>query len=196
MNRRDFLANSICASGALAVRSAFSAPTQYSVTVRADQPLGMIAPDFMGLGYEISSVSRPGLLSRANQVYVQLVRTLGARGVIRIGGNTADYAQYSPNAAAVSSARGTVVNDAVLKDLGGFLEATGWKLIWALDLGRGTEADAVAEARIISSIAGERLLAFEIGNEPDLFARAKHRKPEFGYEDWLADYRRYKAALR
>ena len=196
MNRRDFLANSICASGALAVRSAFSAPTQYSVTVRADQPLGMIAPDFMGLGYEISSVSRPGLLSRANQVYVQLVRTLGARGVIRIGGNTADYAQYSPNAAEVSSARGTVVNDAVLKDLGGFLEATGWKLIWALDLGRGTEADAVAEARIISSIAGERLLAFEIGNEPDLFARAKHRKPEFGYEDWLADYRRYKAALR
>lgn len=196
MNRRDFLANSTLAAGALAARSAFAAPAKYSVTVRPDRPLGMIAPDFMGLGYEISSVSRPGLLSRSNQVYVQLVRTLGTRGVIRIGGNTADYAKYSPNAAAVSSARGTVVNDAVLKDLGGFLEATGWKLIWALDLGRGTEADAIAEARIISSIAGERLLAFEIGNEPDLFARAKHRKPEYGYEDWLAEYRRYKVALR
>ncbi len=196
MNRRDFLANSALAAGALAARSAFAAPAQYSVTVRADQPLGMIAPDFMGLGYEISSPARPGLLSRSNEVYVQLVRTLGARGVIRIGGNTADYAKYSPNAAPVSSARGTVVNDAVLKDLGGFLEATGWKLIWALDLGQGTEADAIAEARIISSIAGERLLAFEIGNEPDLFARAKHRKPEYGYEDWLAEYRRYKAALR
>jgi hypothetical protein len=69
-------------------------------------------------------------------------------------------------------------------------------LIWALDLGQGTEADAIAEARIITSIAGDRLLAFEIGNEPDLFARAKHRKPEYGYEDWLAEYRRYKAALR
>ena len=196
MNRRDFLANSVLAAGTLAARSAFAAPEQYSVTVRADRPLGMIAPDFMGLGYEISSVSRPGLLSRANQVYVQLVRTLGARGVIRIGGNTADYAKYSPNGAPVSSARGTVVNDAVLKDLGGFLETTGWKLIWALDLGQGTEADAVAEARILSSIAGERLLTFEIGNEPDLFARAKHRNPDYGYEDWLAEYRRYKAALR
>ena len=196
MNRREFLANSICAAGALAARSAFAAPAQYTVTVRPDQQLGMIAPDFMGLGYEISSVSRPGLLSRGNRVYVQLVRTLSARGVVRIGGNTADYAKYSPNAAAISSARGTIVNDAVLKDLGGFLEATGWKLIWALDLGQGTEADAIAEARIISSISGERLLAFEIGNEPDLFARAKHRKPEFGYEDWLAEYRRYKAALR
>ena len=196
MNRREFLANSICAAGALAARSAFAAPAQYTVTVRPDQQLGMIAPDFMGLGYEISSVSRPGLLSRGNRVYVQLVRTLSARGVVRIGGNTADYAKYSPNAAAISSARGTIVNDAVLKDLGDFLEATGWKLIWALDLGQGTEADAIAEARIISSISGERLLAFEIGNEPDLFARAKHRKPEFGYEDWLAEYRRYKAALR
>jgi hypothetical protein len=196
MNRRDFLANSALAAGALAVRSAFAAPAQYSVTVRADKPLGMIAPDFMGLGYEISSVSRPGLLSPANKVYVQLVRTLGERGVIRIGGNTADYANYSPNAVPVSSAKGTVVNDAVLEDLGGFLQATGWKLIWALDLGKGTEADAIAEARIVSSIAGERLLAFEIGNEPDLFARAKHRKTEFGYADWLAEYRRYKGALR
>jgi hypothetical protein len=195
MNRRDFLANSVRAAGALAARSAFAAPAQYSVTVR-DRPLGMIAPDFMGLGYEISSVARPGLLSPANKVYVQLVRTLGARGVIRIGGNTADYAKYSPDAEAVSSSRGTVVNDAVLKDLGGFLGATGWKLIWALDLGKGSEADAIAEARTVSSIAGERLLAFEIGNEPDLFARAKHRKPEYGYEDWLAEYRRYKAALR
>jgi hypothetical protein len=196
MNRRDFLANSISAAGALAARSAFAAPAQYSVTVRGDQPLGMIAPDFMGLGYEISSPARPGLLSPANKVYVQLVRTLGPRGVIRIGGNTADYAKYLPNAAPVSSAKGTVVNNAVLEDLGGFLQATGWKLIWALDLGQGTEADAIAEAKIIMSIAGEHLLAFEIGNEPDLFARAKHRNPDYGYDDWLAEYRRYKAALR
>src|SRR5665213_1338774 len=124
MNRRDFLAKSALAAGTLAARSTLAASAQYSVTVRADQPLGMIAPDFMGLGYEISSVSRPGLMSPANKVYVQLVRTLGPRGVIRIGGNTADYANYSPLATAISSARGTVVNDAVLEDLGGFLQAT------------------------------------------------------------------------
>src|SRR5258707_7321489 len=141
MNRRDFLANSVLAAGAAAARSALAAPAQYTVTVRADRPLGMIAPDFMGLGYEISSVSRPGLLSPANKVYVQLVRTLGPRGVIRIGGNTADYASYLPNADPVSSARGTVVNDTVLEDLGGFLHATGWKLLLGLDLGQGTEAD-------------------------------------------------------
>jgi hypothetical protein len=166
------------------------------VTVHPDQPQGTIAPDFMGLGYEISSVARPGLMSGANRVYVQLVRTLGARGVIRIGGNTSDYAHYSATAAPVSSAFGTVVNDAVLKDLGGFLKATGWKLIWGVDLGRAAEQENLAEARAVVSIAREKLLAIEIGNEPDQFPGHQHRPPEYAYEGWLADYRRYKAALR
>ncbi len=201
MNRREFFYKSAIAAGALAARPAFSsvaseAGKAVTATVQADRPGATIAPDFMGLGYEISSVSRPGLMSASNRVYVQLVRTLSTRGVIRIGGNTSDFSTYSATAAPVSSAFGTVVNDAVLKDLGGFLEATGWKLIWGLDLGKGSEADAIAEAQAVLAIAGKRLLAFEIGNEPDLFSNAKHRPPGYSYDNWLAEYRRYKAALR
>jgi hypothetical protein len=197
MNRRNFLANTVLAAGASALAvSAQNNERAALVRVRTDQPLGAIAPDFMGLGYEISSVARPGLMSGANSVYVQLVCTLGARGVIRIGGNTSDYAHYSATAPAVSSAYGTVVNDAMLRDLGGFLKATGWKLIWGLDLGRGSESEAIAEAKAVLSIAGERLLAFEIGNEPDLFPNQKHRMSEYDYEDWLVEYRRSKTALR
>ncbi len=123
------------------------------------------------------------------------VRTLGARGVLRVGGSTADYARYAEAAPAVSSPYGTVVNDAALRELGSFLQATGWSLIWALDLGSGSEAEAVAEARAVMAVAQERLLAFEIGNEPDLFSR--ETPPQgYGYEQWLADYRRYKTALR
>lgn len=192
MTRRDFLA---AGSAALAV-SAQNREQAALVTVHPDQPLGAIAPDFMGLGYEISSVARPGLMSGSNGAYVQLVRTLSARGVIRIGGNTSDYAHYSPNAPAVSSAMGTLVNDAGLRDLGGFLKATGWKLIWGLDLGRGSEAEALATASTVLSIAGTRLLAIEIGNEPDQFPGHQHRQPGYDYEDWLVDYRRYKMALR
>jgi hypothetical protein len=199
MNRRSFLAGGFIAAGGLASR-ARSAPDEDAPTtalsVRTGRPLQAIAPDFIGLGYEISSVARPGLLSGANSDYVRLVRRLGARGVIRVGGNTSDFAHYSPAAPVVSSAFGTVVNDAVLKDLGSFLEATGWRLIWGLDLGKGSPAEAIAEAGAVLSIAPERLLAFEVGNEPDLFSGAKHRQPGYGYEDWLAEYRRYKATLR
>jgi hypothetical protein len=201
MKRRDFVVGGVLAAGALASRRAFARSSTkdeqaVGVVVRGDHPLHTISADFMGLGYEIASVARPGLMSRGNSVYVQLVRTLGVRGVIRIGGNTADYASYAPAASAVSSPYATVVNDAALKELGSFLEATDWKLIWALDLGRGSETDAIAEARAVLAIAGERLLAFEIGNEPDLFSHEKHREPEYNYEAWLADYRRFKKALR
>ncbi len=194
MDRRDFIRLStalLAAPAALAQNQ----PT-VRVTVQGRKALPPIPPDFMGLGYEISSVARPGLLSPTNAVYVQLVRSLATQGVIRIGGNTADYAQYAPTAPAVSTPYGTVVNDAALKDLGGFLRATGWRLIWALNLGSGSDTNAVAEARAVTKFAGDHLLAFEIGNEPDLFPGEKHRPAGYSYDAWLADYRRYKAALR
>jgi hypothetical protein len=201
MNRRDFIAKSASAVAALAapcpVAGALAGDAEVGyVTIGGAGTLPSVPPNFRGLGYEISSVARRGLLSPANTPYVELVRQLGTQGVLRVGGNTADYASYSALATAVSTPYGTTVNDAVLKDLGGFLEETGWKLIWALNLGSGTEKDAVAEAKAVMSIAGERLLAFEIGNEPDLFSHEKHRQPGYGYEAWLADYRRYKTALR
>jgi hypothetical protein len=34
-------------------------------------------------------------------------------------------------------------SDAVLDDLGGFLDATGWKLTCGFDLGKGSESDAM-----------------------------------------------------
>jgi hypothetical protein len=197
MNRRQFMKKSACAAITLAAPSVMGSDNPIiGVRVGSGPPVADISPDFLGLGYEISSVARPGLFNRTNSVYLQLVRTLGMQGVVRVGGNTADYARYSPAAQAISSPFETVVNAALLQELGGFLQATGWKLIWALNLGRGSEADAVAEARAVHAIAGERLLAFEIGNEPDLFSHAKHRPPGYGYEEWLTNYRGYKTALR
>jgi hypothetical protein len=201
MNRRDFISNGIAKAAALsslpsASFSQTSGQQTASLIVRTDRPQGAIAPDFIGLGYEISSVARSGLLNRRNRVYVQLARTLGRRGVIRVGGNTSDYARYSASAKAVSMPQETVVNDTVLNELGGFLDAIAWRLIWGLNLGTGDESNAIAEARAVLAAVGNNLLAFEIGNEPDLFSSAKHRQPGYGYQDWLAEYRHYKTILR
>jgi hypothetical protein len=199
MNRRTFMTRVSMAAAALAASRlrAQNAPAEAAhVRVRADPSGAEITPDFIGLGFEISSVARSGLLSDANHDYVQLVRRLGARGVIRVGGNTADYARYAAGDAPVSTPFGTVVNDAVLGDLGSFLRATGWKLIWGLNLGNGSVENAVAEAKAVAAATGEHLTAFETGNEPDLFSHEKHRHASYSYEQWLADYRRYKAAVR
>ena len=89
----------------------------------------------------------------------------------------------------------TVVNAAVIEDLGEFLDATGWKLIWGLNLGRGTPQQAVEEAQAVAASAKGKLLALEIGNETDLFDRA-HRPQSYGYEQFHEEYRRYRDAVR
>ncbi len=181
-------------SGLLTV-PAFAQPNFARVQLDPYRRLGRIREDFMGLGYEVSSVSQRGLLSGSNRAYVQFVRTLAPAGVIRIGGNTSDYASWSADGPAVSSPKGTVVDRRGLVDLGTFLRATGWRLIWGFDLGRGTVEQAVEEALAVSASAGDRLLAFEIGNEPDLFAGV-HRPANYNYADYLAEYQRYKNAIR
>jgi hypothetical protein len=150
----------------------------------------------MGLGYEISSVA-DGPLSSRNRRYVKLVHRLSQRGVIRIGGNTSDYSAFAANGSAVSAPKATVVNEENLRALGTFLDATGWRLIWGLNLGNGTVQDAVAEAGAVAAIARDKLLAFEIGNEPDLFGHgAAHRPRTYSYQEYLREYRAYKAAIR
>jgi len=123
------------------------------------------------------------------------VRNLG-RGVIRIGGNVSDYTRYDTGAAAAAGHKNTVLNGESLRRFRGFLDAVGWRLIWGLNLGTGTVENAVALARDVAAIMGERLIAFQIGNEPDLFVLAGHRSAPYGYGEWLAEYRRFKTAIR
>jgi hypothetical protein len=207
MNRRTFLAGAV---GVLPVAVAESnlswlpqlTSTRPEICIKFDlsHTLAVIPPDFVGLGYEISSVARQGLLSPENSVYLQLVRTLGVHGALRVGGNTSDYASYSATGRAVSTPEnqgGSVVNDAVLRDLGGFLEATGWQLIWGLNLGNGKLENAILEAKAVTATAKTHLLAFEIGNEPDLFAHHElHRHAGYTYDDYLREYRDYRDSLR
>ena len=203
MNRRKLLGYAASGVGAafaerLMFPLAASASEEQAVAVTVDEGrvLGSIPRDFIGLGYEISSVARPGLLSATNRVYAQMVKTLGAAGVVRIGGNTSDYAAYSEKGKAVSSPKATVVNRESLRELGTFLDATGWKLIWGLNLGQDRMSEAVAEAEAVSAAAKGKLLALEIGNEVDLFTHEGHRKEPYTFDDYLAEYRRYKAAIR
>jgi len=173
-----------------------------TLSINQSRSNGIIMPDYMGLGYEISSVAVPGLLSAGNASYVQLVRNLGRnefmdrRGVIRVGGNTSDFSTYAASGKPVSSPKATVVTEANLVELRGFLDALGWNLIWGLNLGSDRLDNAVEQARAIARIMEGRLIAFEIGNEPDLFVLAGHRPAGYNYDAWLKDYRRYKMAIR
>ena len=180
----------------LANGCARAATGQVTVEVDPGKSLGHIPEDYMGLGFEISSVAVPDLLSGKNQAYVRLVQALGKQGVIRIGGNTSDFSRYDAHGTAVSAPKATVVTEANLRELKAFVDATQWKLIWGLNLGADKLDNAVEEARAVAAIMGDRLIALEIGNEPDLFPNQGHRPRPYDFAMWLADYRRYKTAIR
>lgn len=197
MNRRRFIAGSLGAASVLSKGLTAQENANVSFRVHAREARGEIAANFLGLGYETSSVAVPGLLSATNHTYVQLVRNLGPQGVIRIGGNVSDYSSFSPQGKASSEPKATVVNAENLRLLGSFLHATGWQLIWGLNLGGGSEQNAAEEAQAVAAAVKDKLLAFEIGNEPDLFGHGTaHRPRNYSYDGYLREYRRYKAAVR
>ena len=207
MKRRDLLRGSaaVAAIGLLELGSplhslatGLAEPVPVSLEIAYDQPGNSIPANFTGLGYEISSVARKGLLEPHNSVYVAMVRALGKSGVIRVGGNTSDFSRYAAGGPSVSSPKATVISSADLHDLGGFLQATGWQLIWGLNLGseRTPEdlANALDEAEAVVRFAGPHLLAIEIGNEPDLFS-IEHRPKPYTYDSFRRDFQPVRDAL-
>ena len=140
ISRRHMLA----ASAALCFApSVARAADKVSIRLDPRRSLRAIPATYMGLGFEASSVATPGLLSADNHAYVQLVRNLGPQGVIRVGGNVSDFSIYDPKGASKSLPKDTVLNAANFRQLRSFLDATGWKLIWGLNLGTGKLDNAV-----------------------------------------------------
>ncbi len=197
MDRRRFLHTSLLAAASATTNSWASTASSQSITVHLEprRVLGVVPVEFTGLGFEASAVARSGFLSAENTAYIQYTKTLGERGVIRIGGNVSDFTHWSPNGQPSALPKATVLNEHCIRELGEFLRSLGWRLIWGLNLGNGTTAEAVAEAQSVASAAGDLLLAFEIGNEPDLFAHSEHRSPGWDYAEWYRQYVQFRSAI-
>ena len=163
------------------------------IQVVSDAVIARTDESFVGLGYETSAVAQSGYFSPQNTHLVQLMRTLSPHGLIRIGGNISDWARFVPNGTPLVMAqnRATIFNQSELADLGAFLKATGWKIMWGLNLKTGTRAEALAEALAVQKALGKYLQSFEIGNETDLQSAFKN-KPDA----YLAAYRDFKSAIR
>lgn len=166
--------------------------------LRPERVLGTTPQNFLGLGFETSTVAHPGLLRGNNRALINYVTAIGREGVIRIGGNTSDYAKWIPLGKAVSlpQPQSSVVNQAVLDDLGRFLKATGWKLIWGLNLGTGTPQEAADEAAAVAGAVRNALSALQIGNEIDLYSHNGLRKRSYAYADYQRDFQTFAKLIR
>lgn len=192
---RFWLSVVICISGLLlspAQSQAQDHPKVIKIHVNPDIVLGYISPNFIGLGYETSSVARPNFFSADNTTMIHLYRNLSSHGLIRIGGIISDHTKYVPNGTSAPRTQEnmTIINKTDLKNLGDFARATGWKVMWGINLQTSSKKKVVQEAVAVNKALGNHLQSFEIGNEVDLLSQFS------SYDDYYQAYLAYKKAIR
>ncbi len=195
MKRRSFLIGA--AGTAVGVLSRGTSRGQSAIGLRLavsyEDPGEAIASDFIGLSYE-SAILTEDYFTPDNTSALGLIRSLGENGVIRIGGNTSERTVWGADTKSVAPAS-LVITSVNIDRLAAVLRVLGWKLIYGLNLARGTPAEAASEAAYVANAVGTNLLAFQIGNEPDLF-RTRLRPTSYDVSAYMAEWRTFHASIR
>jgi hypothetical protein len=123
---------------------------------------------FAGLSYEKGYLPRP-FFTPDNQQAIALFRGLG-KNLLRVGGGTCDDIAWTPQGP--GGTLGQVAKPDVAK-LAAFLDATDWDVIYCVNLKTSTPDVAAEEAAFAAETFGGRLMAIEIGNEPDNYGNAQ-----------------------
>ena len=161
------------ARGRSLIGASTDAPTQARFAVDTTRSGRRVSDTLAGLSYETLQLSDPAFFSPDNRALVELFRGLSPHGVLRIGGNTSDYTIWSGYRGEVpvqhahkgGPQQPFVLKPEALHALAGFLRATGWKLVFGVNLKIGVPVMAVELARAVQQIVGDSLLAIQIGNE-------------------------------
>src|SRR5579859_4593165 len=126
------------------------------IQVEPNTILHRVSTNFIGFGYETSAVAQSSFFSGANLTMIRLYKNLSPHGLIRIGGIISDHTRYIPDGASAARTQTevTVINEQNLIDLGDFARATGWKVMWGLNLGTGSRTEAVQEALAVKAALG------------------------------------------
>jgi len=208
MDRRQFLSTLVIgACAGVLPRFAFADDVAGATCrVFTDQVIGRVQADFMGLSYEANQLAHPDVFNSKNAGLIGHVRTLGAKGVLRIGGNSSEFTVWNPEADADLSDipipynpgkkhRRTAVSKEAIDNLRTFLDAVDWNLIYGLNLGMGTPEQAAEEADYVVKTMGDRLLYLQIGNEPDLYHKNGLRPSTYAWDDFYAEWSKFADAV-
>ena len=131
--------------------------------------------------------------------------------MLRIGGNSSEYAFWTPhpskNAAAQSTApigpdkghhppANTQTTPESIRNLRQFLDMVDWRAMYGLNFGKGTPQQAAEEAAFVFDTLGDRLISFQIGNEDDLFPHNGLRPPGYSYQDFAKEWKTFYDAVK
>lgn len=148
----------VCAAAASAARAA----DPVTITVDTQKTGSAIAPDYLGLSYEMEKVlpDKDGsyYFRADNQALVNVFKTLGVKS-LRAGGNTADRPTLP------------IPSEKDIDSLFRFAQAADVKVLFTLRLREGNLDADKALAKYIWDHYQAQLDAFAIGNEPDNYLK-------------------------
>jgi hypothetical protein len=212
MQRRKFLvgAGAVTAAACLGDRLTWAdekSAIQAALTVDWTRKGNTLPADYTGLSYESRQLANPKFFSAENKELIQLFRELGATGVLRIGGSTSEYTAFTteePKGEPLLEIAGpglpandyteTPITLRALENLRAFLDATGWACLYGLNTGRGSVERAAEEAFHVYRILGPKLIALQLGNEPDAW-RNRYRGADWSYESYWKEWQVTRAAV-
>jgi hypothetical protein len=167
-----------------------------SVAIGYDRPGRVISTSFIGLSYESAVLATPDQLSPRNLSIRGLLRGLGPGGVLRLGGNSNAFAVWRDTVGSPGGAGSFTIAPAAIDELTALLQRLDWRLIYGLNLARATPEAMVEEAAYVAQAAGPRLVAFQLGNEPDGFGRWSDKRPQsYDFRAFMTEWQRFHAAL-
>jgi hypothetical protein len=212
MKRRKFLfsAGAVAAAACLGENISWADDkSALQATLRVDWTRkGFTLPaDYTGLSYESRQLANLKFFSAENKELIRLFRELGTAGVLRIGGSTSEYTAFTteePKSEPPFEVAGpglpaqdyadTSITVRALENLRAFLDATGWTCLYGLNTGRGTVERAAEEAFYVHKILGPKLIALQLGNEPDAW-RNRYRGATWTYVDYWKEWLVVRAAV-
>jgi hypothetical protein len=135
--------------------------TQIPVTI-SGTAVGSVGAGFAGLSYEKNSMALPRF-TPDNADLIGLFKRLGP-SLLRLGAASVDNTHWTP--AGTGRTTGQVAPSDI-DALAGFLQKTGWTILYGVNLATSTPAAAAAEVAYAVNALGNSLIGVEFGNECD-----------------------------
>ena len=181
ISRRRFLAAAALSIAATRLRGQTTAHATLTIPREANGP--HMPDDYIGLSYEVQQLVDSSFFSAENARLVREFKALSVHGVLRLGGNTSEFEWWKPASDTMEPAHPQTrevvgepkaqyypVTAEAVRNLAGFLRATGWTCLYGIGMGTNTPEQPAEEAEYVAKTLGDRLQYFQIGNEVDLFS--------------------------
>jgi hypothetical protein len=202
LTRRRFLATAACAVAVARLHAQGQSKVRVTLTIPCESTGPHMPIDFVGLSYEVQQLVDPSFFSAQNSGLIREFNALSSTGVLRLGGNTSEFAYWKPTpdfpepehpevreVVGEPKARYYAVTVEAVRNLAEFLQATGWTCVYGIGMGTNTPARAAEEAAFVAATLGDHLQYFQIGNEADLFSHhlrdPKTWSAKAYLEEWL-----------